>query len=189
MTPQKKKRLANNPAIPDLLQDLNAVCFVPVEEKKGREEQLKRFFPRTFEQSGYLLKKGGGKATALCLGVVFSGGPAAGGHNVIAGRWDALQQFHPRSRLIGFLNGPSGIVEGKGKELTQKEIDSVRNLGGFDLIGSGRTKIETAEQMDAAFQTCEKFQLDGLVVIGGDDSNTNAALLAEAFLAKGGKTR
>lgn len=118
----------------------------------------------------------------LLVGVVFSGGQAAGGHNVISGLFDALMRFHPSSRLFGFLNGPSGVVKGDSIELTAAHVAPYRNQGGFDLIGSGRTKIETPEQFAEAKQVVEKLQLDGLVIIGGDDSNTNAALLADYFL-------
>lgn len=119
----------------------------------------------------------------LRVGVVLSGGQAAGGHNVICGLFDALRQIHPDSRLFGFLNGPSGIVQGQYKELSKEVLAEYRNQGGFDVIGSGRTKIETQEQF---LKTCEHMKalsLDGLVIIGGDDSNTNAAYLAEYFKA------
>jgi pyrophosphate--fructose-6-phosphate 1-phosphotransferase len=108
---------------------------------------------------------------------------------VVAGLWDALHQIDAGSRLFGFLGGPAGIVEGKYRELQRSEIDQVRNQGGFDLLGTGRTKIETEAQMAAAMGICRGLELDGLVVIGGDDSNTNAALLAEYFLEKGCGTR
>lgn len=116
---------------------------------------------------------------SLRIGVVFSGGQAAGGHNVISGLFDALP---PHSHLLGFLDGPAGIILGKYKELTQELVDGCRNQGGFDLIGSGRSKIETDEQFTASLNTVRSLKLDGLVIVGGDDSNTNAALLAEYFL-------
>jgi len=110
-------------------------------------------------------------------GVVFSGGPAAGGHNVIAALFDHI------GPLIGFLDGPAGIVNNKTKPLNSADINLIRNQGGFDLLGSGRDKIETPEQLSAALRTVQNHKLDALVVIGGDDSNTNAAVLAEYFLA------
>lgn len=122
---------------------------------------------------------------ALRCGVVFSGGPAAGGHNVVWGLWKALQSWHPDSALIGFENGPGGILKGQSHLLTEHQILEVRNQGGFDLLGSGRTKIETPEQLDQALTVCNHLHLDGLVIIGGDDSNTNAALLAERALQRG----
>lgn len=121
----------------------------------------------------------------LKVGVVFSGGPAAGGNNVVAGLFYGLKMLNNNSELIGFLDGPSGIVENKCRPLDENLIKSHFNLGGFDLIGTGRTKIETNEQFAAAAETVHQNQLDGLVIIGGDDSNTNAALLAEYFLANG----
>ena len=129
----------------------------------------------------YRLKKGKGKKGVLKIGVFFSGGQASGGHNVIAGLFDA------GATLIGFLNGPDGLI--KNKFIEVKEIDSVRNQGGFDFLGSGRTKIETQEQMAASLKAVLHHRLDGLCVIGGDDSNTNAAHLAEYFLEKGCKTK
>lgn len=123
------------------------------------------------------------------VGVVLSGGQAPGGHNVLAGLFDALKKANPKNKLIGFLGGPSGILENKWVEITAPLVDQYRNTGGFDMIQSGRTKIETPEQLAAAKktmeQTMEKTRLDGLVVVGGDDSNTNAALLAEFFKAQG----
>lgn len=120
--------------------------------------------------------------TPLRVGVFFSGGQAAGGHNVVTGLFDALKKMHPESVLFGFLDGPGGIISGSSKELIKSLLDPYRNQGGFDLIGSGRTKIETDEQFQAALSAVKKLKLDGLVIVGGDDSNTNAALLAEFFL-------
>lgn len=119
----------------------------------------------------------------LKVGVVFSGGPAAGGNNVLAGLFYGLKTLNNQSELLGFLNGPSGIVANKFNLLDENLIKSHFNHGGFDLIGTGRTKIETDEQFAAAAETVRTNKLDGLVIIGGDDSNTNAALLAEYFLA------
>ncbi|BAM79750.1 pyrophosphate--fructose-6-phosphate 1-phosphotransferase, beta subunit [Cyanidioschyzon merolae strain 10D] len=124
----------------------------------------------------------------LRLGVLFSGGPAPGGHNVLAGLHDFLASRNISSSLVGFLGGPSGLIEGKYKEITEETLFRYRNQGGFHLLGSGRTKIETPEQLDAAFTTCERLQLDGLVIVGGDDSNTNACVLAEYIAARGGTT-
>jgi len=117
----------------------------------------------------------------LRIGVVFSGGQAAGGHNVICGLFDALKVLNPESRLYGFLNGPIGIVQGDARELTEELLEPYRNEGGFDLIGSGRDKIEKEEQFLAVEKTVGEFDLNGLVIIGGDDSNTNASILAEHF--------
>ncbi len=121
-------------------------------------------------------------AAALTVGVILSGGQAPGGHNVIAGTLDGLKALNPDSRLLGFLGGPSGLMEDRCIELTPELVAPYRNTGGFDMIRSGRTKVETEEQFRAVAETCRKRGLDALVVIGGDDSNTNACLLAEYFL-------
>jgi pyrophosphate--fructose-6-phosphate 1-phosphotransferase len=124
----------------------------------------------------------------LTVGVVLSGGQAPGGHNVIAGLYDGLKKGSPDSVLYGFLGGPGGLMDNKTLKLTGEIIDQYRNTGGFDIIGSGRTKIETPEQFAAALATARTLKLDAVVIIGGDDSNTNAALLAEYFLDKGAST-
>ena len=116
------------------------------------------------------------------VGVILSGGQAPGGHNVIAGLYDALKQSNPESKLYGFLGGPSGIIEGQYIEFTDEIIDAYRNTGGFDIIGSGRTKLETEEQFQSSLKVCQNLGIKGVVIIGGDDSNTNAALLAEWFV-------
>lgn len=176
-----KKRLEYKPTIPDLLKDLKKVQFKKVKNSQTPLEELKKLFPRTFEQPTFQLEKGNGDEKRIKIGVVFSGGQAAGGHNVIAGLFDS------GAELIGFLGGPSGIIENRSKEI--KEIDLYRNTGGFDLIGSGRTKIETLDQLASSLKTVQEHALDGLVIIGGDDSNTNAAILTEYFLEKGCETR
>lgn len=119
------------------------------------------------------------------IGVVFSGGPAPGGHNVIAGIYDAAGRANPESRLFGFLMGPDGIIENEHVEITRAMIENHRNLGGFGMIKTGRTKIDTRSKMALARRTCRELALDALVIIGGDDSNTNAAFLAQEMLADG----
>ena len=153
-------------------------------------EQIRERFPRTYGRSMLKLVAGQGAAKRgpVRVGVVLSGGQAPGGHNVIAGLFDGLKTVHPDSRLLGFLGGPKGVMENRHVELTSELVAGFRNTGGFDLIGSGRDKIETAEQLAASAATCRKLGLDGLVVIGGDDSNTNAAVLAEYFLEQGDAT-
>jgi pyrophosphate--fructose-6-phosphate 1-phosphotransferase len=117
------------------------------------------------------------------VGVVLSGGQAPGGHNVIAGIFDGIKAANKGSKLYGFLGGPSGITDGKYVNLTSPIINKFRNTGGFDIIGSGRTKLETIEQFEAARATLEMLDINALVIVGGDDSNTNAALAAEYFKA------
>jgi len=186
-----EKRRSEPPQVPHILQDLSRITFIQDKPTTcvGNEAEIASFFPQTFGRPvllGSVAEKKAGRA--LRVGVVFSGGQASGGHNVIAALFDALKSFHPDSRLLGFLDGPSGIISCKSRELTAKEIAPFRNQGGFDLLGSGRTKIETREQLEASWRAVENLALDGLVIIGGDDSNTNAAILAEYFLAKGCKT-
>ncbi len=119
------------------------------------------------------------------IGIVFSGGPAPGGHNVIAGLFDAAKKANPESRIFGFLMGPDGIIENETIELTREQVDCYRNLGGFGMIKTGRTKIDTAEKMALSAETLKALELDALVVVGGDDSNTNAAFLAQEMFSQG----
>jgi len=119
------------------------------------------------------------------IGVVFSGGPAPGGHNVIAGIFDAARAANPENRVYGFLMGPDGIIENESMELTAELVDRYRNLGGFGMIRTGRTKIDTKEKMELSRRTCKALALDALIVVGGDDSNTNAAFLAQEMTADG----
>jgi len=119
------------------------------------------------------------------IGIVFSGGPAPGGHNVIAGLYDAAQKANPETIIYGFLLGPDGIIEGEAIEITGSLVDRFRNLGGFTMIKTGRAKIDTKEKMELSKKTCKRLGLDALVIVGGDDSNTNAAFLAQEMLADG----
>ncbi|MBS0629061.1 MAG: diphosphate--fructose-6-phosphate 1-phosphotransferase [Verrucomicrobia bacterium] len=191
MSRLQKLRAEYRPGLPKILRNLHHVRF----EKGGPtssvadQEDIRKEFPQTFGRPILNGKEGEvRKCSALKVGVVFSGGQAAGGHNVISGLFDALKILNPESSLMGFLGGPSGIVENRTIEITQEVIAPYRNQGGFDLIGSGRTKIETEEQLAASLKTAQAHALDGLVVVGGDDSNTNAAILAEFFLKHGCKT-
>ncbi len=155
--------------------------------------EVKKSFPNlsSFPKLAFISSKKEKKepSSPLKIGVVFSGGPAPGGHNVLYGMMKALQKIDTRSVLYGFLGGPIGVVEGKVKKLTPSLLQKYRNQGGFDLIGSGRDKIEKPEEFEKAACTVQKLALNGLVIIGGDDSNTNAAFLAEYFLAKNIETR
>ena len=119
------------------------------------------------------------------IGIVFSGGPAPGGHNVIAGLYDAAKKANPATKVYGFLVGPDGIIENEVMELNDKIVDDYRNLGGFSMIKTGRTKIDTKEKMTLSRETCRNLGLDALVIVGGDDSNTNAAFLAQEMLPDG----
>jgi len=119
------------------------------------------------------------------IGIVFSGGPAPGGHNVIAGLYDAAKKANPENKIYGFLLGPDGILENKVIEITDSLVSSYKNLGGFTMINTGRTKIDTKEKMELSKETCKKLELDALVIVGGDDSNTNAAFLAQEMFEDG----
>ncbi len=154
-------------------------------------EELKLIFKNTYGKPMVTLVKGKNKSVTkqLRIGVILSGGQAPGGHNVIAGLYDGIKKGNPASKLYGFLGGPSGLVDNDYVEIKDKFMDEYRNTGGFDIIGSGRTKIETADQIAASMTTAKKLKLDAIVVIGGDDSNTNAALLAEHFVAAGMNTQ
>lgn len=186
-------RADHKPQIPPVLKDARFVeCVKETTATTSAKdhEEIKKLFPATYGRPVVHLRKGEKvEALPIRIGVVFSGGQASGGHNVIAGLFDAIKQLHPKSHLLGFLEGPGGIVEGNYKNLSLELIDSVRNQGGFDLIGSGRVKIETEQQLQAALKVVSKLSLDGLVIIGGDDSNTNAAILAEYFLRHGSHTK
>lgn len=187
-SPLQTARYGYAPELPVSLQgDLSSVRVelgAPT-ESVANQSDLKQLFERTYglPVAGFA---GGGErveARELIVGVVLSGGQAPGGHNVIAGIFDAMRSLNEASKLIGFLKGPGGILEDKCIEITPAFLDAFRNTGGFDMIGSGRTKIETDEQFRQALAVCRERKLSALVIIGGDDSNTNAALLAEYFLA------
>lgn len=184
-TPLQRARQAYQPRLPSLLSDLAGL-----RAKMGERKTSDANFPKLGALPTVEFAPGDIQVRhPLKVGVVLSGGQAAGGHNVIAGLFDALKKFHSESSLCGFLNGPQGIIDNRACELTEEGLAPYRNQGGFDLIGSGRTKIETPEQFQAALNTVKERGLDGLVIIGGDDSNTNAALLAEYFVQEGVSTR
>lgn len=189
MSPLQIARMKASLELPAILRDLHQVGFAEQAEKIEVDPEIRQLFPKTVGQPLLIGERQGNHATRpLRVGVVFSGGQAAGGHNVITGLYDALQAQHPNSVLLGFLNGPQGILDQSYRLLSRKELESYRNQGGFDLIGSGRTKIETDEQFELARVAVQALALDTLIIIGGDDSNTNAALLAEYFAQKGVST-
>lgn len=187
----QKDRLTFKPALPAVLKGGPASVSPKLgarTESVSDQAAVKGLFPNTYGAPVVsFVKKANAavKKKAVRVGVVLSGGQAPGGHNVIAGLFDGLKKANPKNKLIGFLGGPSGILENSWKEITAPLMDSYRNTGGFDLIQSGRTKIETAEQFSQTKKTLADNKLDALVVVGGDDSNTNAALLAESFKADG----
>ena len=184
-------RLKYKPALPAILKS----PFSSIKPKAGAPtsaisapEKLKKIFPVNFGKPVVTFAKGKNPSynkKPIRVAVVLSGGQAAGGHNVIAGLFDGLKKANPKNKLFGFLGGPSGIIDGKFKEITSTLLAEYRNTGGFDMIKSGRTKIETPEQFQKSKDTMLKNKFDALVVTGGDDSNTNAALLAEYFCKEG----
>ena len=195
----QKARYEYVPKLPPSLEGdvagISVELGAPAEPATDREA-LKEIFKATYGKPIAVFNRGkGAKGNSeklrreLKVGVILSGGQAPGGHNVIAGLFDGLMKGNPASKLYGFLGGPSGLIDGKFLEFSGGTIDKYRNTGGFDIIGSGRTKIETPEQFAASLETAKKMELNAVVVIGGDDSNTNAALLAEYFIEQGSPTQ
>ncbi|MDR1252634.1 MAG: diphosphate--fructose-6-phosphate 1-phosphotransferase [Treponema sp.] len=186
----QKARYGYKPKLPACL--CSSTCDIAVEfgsptEAVADREEIRKLFKRTYGKPLATFVNGTNEKIhrELKVGVILSGGQAPGGHNVIAGLYDGLKRGNPNSTLYGFRGGPSGLIENKTVILTGGIIDEYRNTGGFDIIGSGRTKIETPEQFAVSLETVKKLALDAVVIIGGDDSNTNAALLAEYFLEQG----
>lgn len=178
---------------PSVLKNPFKIVDGPPSSSAGNPEEIAKLFPCLFAQPSALLLPNYSSSVQvnknLKIGVVLSGGQAPGGHNVISGLFDYLQVHAKGSTMYGFKGGPAGIMKCKYVELTAEFIYPYHNQGGFDMICSGRDKIETPEQFKQAEETAQKLDLDGLVVIGGDDSNTNACLLAENFRSKNLKTR
>lgn len=186
-------RLRVSLPLPEVLKNSFKVVDGPPSSSAGNSDEIAKLFPNLFGQPSAVLVPSDTSAVAsyqsLKIGVVLSGGQAPGGHNVIAGLFDYLEERTKGSTLCGFRGGPAGIMNRKYVFLTPNFVHPYRNQGGFDMICSGRDKIETPEQLERAEETVQKLDLDGLVVIGGDDSNTNACLLAENFREKKIQTR
>lgn len=187
LSPLQEERLKYQPKLPQSLsQGINSLEMTEgsATQSVRDQEQIKALFSNTYGKPVVTFKvSGSSKASeAKNVGVILSGGQAPGGHNVIAGLYDALKSANPANKLYGFLGGPSGIIDGKYVEFTDEFINDYRNTGGFDIIGSGRTKLETEDQFQESLKVCKKLGISAVVIIGGDDSNTNAALLAEWFV-------
>ncbi len=187
LSPLQIERLKYQPKLPSSLA--NGINNLEMAEGSATQsvrdqEQIQKLFKNTYGKPVVTFESGTSshKSPVRNVGVILSGGQAPGGHNVIAGLYDALKQANPENKLYGFLGGPSGIIDGKYVEFDDKFIDAYRNTGGFDIIGSGRTKLETEEQFQKSWEVCKKLNISAVVIIGGDDSNTNAALLAEWFV-------
>ena len=176
-------RAAYQPKLPiDLTGSVTVVEGAPTQSVADQEE-IKKLFPNTYGLPEIRFEKSGKNLSGepMNVGVILSGGQAPGGHNVICGLFDGLKKLNKDSRLYGFLMGPGGLVDHKYIELTADIIDEYRNTGGFDIIGSGRTKLEKQEQFDKGLEILKKLDIKALVIIGGDDSNTNAAVLAKYY--------
>ena len=150
------------------------------------QQEIKKFFPGTYGMPIITFEAGEIEMAyhSLNVGVILSGGQAPGGHNVISGLFDGLKKLNPSNKLFGFMGGPAGLVNHQYLKLTSDIIDEYRNTGGFDIIGSGRTKLEETAQFDKGVEICKQLEIKAIVVIGGDDSNTNACVLAEYYLQK-----
>lgn len=184
----QKARYEYSPKLPTVLRgEIGTVVptYGQPTDAASDQEALKALFPNTYGLPKVSFGKGTNKDVAkkVNVGVILSGGQAPGGHNVICGLYDALKKANPENQLYGFLGGPSGILEDKYMVMTDELIDQYRNTGGFDIIGSGRTKLETKEQFAVCTKVCREHSINAIVIIGGDDSNTNAAVLAEYFRA------
>ena len=180
-------RAAYVPKMPVALRGSVRAVEGAATEAAGDKEEIKRLFPHTYGMPAVTFERGeaADPMPPINAGVILSGGQAPGGHNVIAGLFDGLKAANPESRLFGFILGPGGLVEHKYMELTADIIDEYRNTGGFDMIGSGRTKLERREQFDKGLEILKELGISALVIIGGDDSNTNAAVLAEYYRSIG----
>ena len=178
-------RAAYQPKLPKALRGaLKAVEGEPTQSVADQEE-VEKLFPNTYGMPYLKFEPTEGESTpvAINVGVILSGGQAPGGHNVISGLFDGIKKLNPANRLYGFILGPGGLVDHNYMELTEDIIDEYRNTGGFDIIGSGRTKLEKKEQFDKGLEILKALDIKALVIIGGDDSNTNACVLAEYYKA------
>ena len=187
LSPLQIERLKYQPKLPaSLANGINHLVSQEgsATESVANQEEIKALFKNTYGKSTVTFQTSTESTPSEVrnVGVILSGGQAPGGHNVIAGLYDSLKNANPENKLYGFLGGPSGIIEGQYVEFTDEFIDAYRNTGGFDIIGSGRTKLETEEQFQKSLAVCKKLNISAVVIIGGDDSNTNAALLAEWFV-------
>ena len=178
-------RLSYEPKLPQALKGSVKIKEGEATQSVDNQEQIKALFPNTygmpiieFETSDKAISK------SLNVGVILSGGQAPGGHNVITGIFDTVKRLDPNNKVYGFILGPGGLVDHNYIEITKDFIDEYRNTGGFDMIGSGRTKLEKVEQFEKGYEIIKQLDIKAIVIIGGDDSNTNACVLAEYYAAK-----
>lgn len=189
ISPLQKARYEYRPKLPLILQsDIAnvAVKYGKETQSVSDQEKIRAMFPNTYgmKEISFVNAPSSAEKKTLTVGVILSGGQAPGGHNVITGLYDALKKADRNNVLLGFKGGPSGLLDDKYVEFTDDFINEYRNTGGFDIIGSGRTKLETVEQFRVVRQVAARHNLNAIVIIGGDDSNTNAAVLAEYFASE-----
>ena len=178
-------RAAYQPKLPKALKGAVKVQEGEATQSVADQEAIQKLFPNTYGMPLIKFVEGEEKEYApLNVGVILSGGQAPGGHNVISGLFDGIKKLNPANKLYGFILGPGGLVDHNYKELTADIIDEYRNTGGFDIIGSGRTKLEKEDQFEKGYEILKELGIKALVIIGGDDSNTNACVLAERYAAK-----
>ena len=182
LSPLQIARYQYAPKLPGMLRNgISEICVKNGEatESVADQEKIAALFPNTYGKNEITFQKGENTSAAkkLTVGVILSGGQAPGGHNVVSGLYDALKALNPENVLIGFKGGPSGLLENDFIVFEDDYINQYRNTGGFDIIGSGRTKLETQEQFAVVVENCKTHGVNALVIIGGDDSNTNAAVL------------
>ena len=181
----QKERAAYQPKLPKALQGAVTIKEGAATQSVDNQEEIKKLFPNTYGMPLVEFVPAESEThKAMNVGVILSGGQAPGGHNVISGLFDEVKKLNPENRLYGFLMGPGGLVDHKYIEITDELIADYRNTGGFDLIGSGRTKLEQEDQFEKGIEILRELDIKALVIIGGDDSNTNACVLAEYYAAK-----
>ena len=189
LSPLQLARYQYTPKLPGMLRNgISEICVKngDATASVADQEKIQALFPNTYGKNEITFQKGQNTAPAKkqVVGVILSGGQAPGGHNVICGLYDALKATDKENVLYGFKGGPSGLIDDDYIIFDDEYINAYRNTGGFDIIGSGRTKLETQEQFAIVAENCRKHGINALVIIGGDDSNTNAAVLAEYFAAQ-----
>ena len=178
-------RAAYQPKLPKALQGAVKIKEGKATQSVGDQEEIKKLFPNTYGMPIVEFEPATEANTKkMNVGIILSGGQAPGGHNVITGLFDQIKKLNPENRLYGFILGPGGLVDHNYMELTKEIIDEYRNTGGFDMIGSGRTKLEKVDQFEKGLEIIRELDIKAIVIIGGDDSNTNACVLAEYYAAK-----
>jgi pyrophosphate--fructose-6-phosphate 1-phosphotransferase len=181
----QQARAAYQPKLPKALQGAVKIKEGQPTQSVGNQEEIKKLFPNTYGMPVVQFEPATESNTKkMNVGIILSGGQAPGGHNVITGLFDQVKKLNPENRLFGFILGPGGLVDHNYMELTKEIIDEYRNTGGFDMIGSGRTKLEKVDQFEKGLEIIRQLDIKAIVIIGGDDSNTNACVLAEYYAAK-----